>query len=296
MLDQHLVVFLTVAKKRNFSRAGEALRMSQPGVSQYVSALEEYYGAKLFDRTNKRVELTRAGEALLPFAETIVELHNRARQAIADLVGNVSGKIHIGTSYTIGEYILPLILARFTSDYPEVEIRVKIDNTEQVSRELEQYKLDIGLVEGKVTSGGLSVEPFLRDEMSVILPKYHRLASSRTVTLEDLMEETWLLREEGSGTRAVADEMFSCFGRFPSRRIILGSTQAIKESVAAGLGVSLLSTWAVGRDVEHGVLCTASVSGFDSSRMLSIVLPKSEFHTRAVLAFRALALRMVAGA
>src|ERR1700730_18036069 len=126
MLDAHLLVFITVAEKRNFSRAADALNLSQPAISRQIQTLEEYFGARLFERTNKRVELSLAGEVLLPYAQSIIDMHRQASQAVQDLTGMVTGKLQIGASLTIGEYILPRVLASFLKKYPIVESSVTI--------------------------------------------------------------------------------------------------------------------------------------------------------------------------
>ncbi|MGZ6503369.1 MAG: LysR family transcriptional regulator, partial [Tumebacillaceae bacterium] len=130
MITTHLLVFITVAEKKNFSRAAEALSLTQPAISQQIHTLEEYYGTKLFERTSKRVELTHAGETLFPFAKKILELEALGKDAINDLMGKVTGKLTIGATLTIGEYMLPHLIAEYTRRFPEVEVNVLVHNTE----------------------------------------------------------------------------------------------------------------------------------------------------------------------
>jgi len=288
MITSHLLVFVTVAEKKNFSRAAEALSLTQPAISQQIHTLEEYYGQKLFERTSKRVELTPAGETLLPYARQILNLSAVARDRVNDLVGKVSGRLSIGASLTIGEYLLPQLLAKYARLFPDVTISMKIANTEEIGQMVLDHTIDVGVVEGRLQHRHLELTPFAEDELILIAPLGHPLASRESVQAADLSRETFLLREEGSGTRVQAEEVLDALGVTPKRMIALGSTQTIKEGVEEGLGLAILSKWCVRKELRYETLVRLEVEGQRFPRPLQILEHTGRTYTRAVSEFIAL--------
>ncbi|MGB8956008.1 MAG: selenium metabolism-associated LysR family transcriptional regulator [Tumebacillaceae bacterium] len=285
MIAMHLVVFVTVAEKKNFSRAAEALSLTQPAISQQIHTLEEYYGTKLFERTSKRVELTRAGETLLPYAKHILDLTQVAKDAVNDLAGKVTGKLTIGASLTIGEYILPHMLAEYTKRFPDVEVSVLIANTEEIGVMALDHSIDIGVVEGKVQHRNLRLTPFLEDQMVLIAPPRHPLADAEEVSRDDLASQPFILREAGSGTRVVAEEVLHELGVHPAKVVSLGSTQSIKAGVEAGIGLAILSKWCVRKELRSGSLHQLRMPHFRFTRDLAVLEHTSRTQTRAVSEF-----------
>ncbi|MFC4768120.1 selenium metabolism-associated LysR family transcriptional regulator [Effusibacillus consociatus] len=280
-----LQVFVTVVEKKNFSRAAEALNLTQPAVSQQIHSLEDHYGVKLFERNSKRVEMTRAGEILYQYAAQILNLHQEAHQAINDLMGLVTGKLSIGASLTIGEYVLPKLLSVFTKQFPDVEASVSIGNTEVIADNTLNNRIDVGLVEGPVNPANLIITPFLEDEMVLIVPSGHNLALLNEVHTTDLTEETFIVREAGSGTRFVVEELFRTLEFHPKREIQFGSTQAIKNAVEAGLGVAFISKWSIQKELKLGTLAYVRMKGHSFPRPFSIIWKKGQFQSRAMKEF-----------
>jgi DNA-binding transcriptional LysR family regulator len=285
-----LLVFVTVVEKKNFSRAAEALNLTQPAVSQQIHSLEDYYQVKLFERNNKRVELTQAGELLYPYALQILRLHQEAYQSISDLLGLVTGKLTIGASLTIGEYVLPRLLAYFTKQYPDVEIAVTIGNTEMIAEYALTNRIDIGLVEGPVKPANLVISPFLEDELILIVPPYHRFASQSEVDVPDLENEIFIVREAGSGTRFALTEILHSLQIHSRRNIQFGSTQAIKEAVEFGLGVSFISKWSIQKELKLKSLYALRIKDHSLVREFSVLWKKDRFQSRAMLEFSKLTL------
>jgi DNA-binding transcriptional LysR family regulator len=281
MIAMQLLVFVTVAEKKSFSRAAEALNLTQPAVSQQIHTLEEHYGVKLFERTPKRVELTRAGETLLPYAKQILDLAAVARDALNDLMDKVTGRLTIGATLTIGEYILPPVLAAYARRFPDVELNVRIANTEEIGEMTLDHSIDVAVVEGRLLHRHLHLTPFLQDEMILLASPHHPLATNASITSDDLSAETFLLREEGSGTRAHAEEVLQALGITPRRIISIGSTQAIKEAVEAGMGFAILSKWCVRKALRDGTLVGLPLNGVRFLRPLSIALRSGRVQTRA---------------
>ncbi|SFH14720.1 DNA-binding transcriptional regulator, LysR family [Desulfotomaculum arcticum] len=281
MLEYQLLIFVTVAEKKNFSRAGEELNLTQPAISQHIHCMEEHYRAKLFDRSNRKVELTQAGQIVYSYAKQILALHQKAERDVTDLVELVTGKIVFGASMTIGDYVLPRLLGAFTKKFPAVELTMTIGNTALIYEHTLNGSIDIGLVEGPVEHDHLQVEPFLEDEMVLIVPANHALAEKNLVVPEDLRNQTFILREEGSGTRLAAENALRTMGLIPERIIQLGSTQAIKQAVEAGLGISFMSCWAIHKEVTLSTLKPLRNKDALVTREFYIIRNHTRFQSRA---------------
>ncbi|TRM11923.1 LysR family transcriptional regulator [Lentibacillus cibarius] len=285
-MDQHLHVFITVAERQNFSRAAEALHMTQPAVSQYIRTFEDNIGVRLLERTNKYVRLNKAGEIVYHHAKEIVSLYTRMQNLVDDLTNKASGSLSIGASYTFGEYVLPHIIAKMQQTYPEVQPTVTIGNTAEIADAVIRHQLDVGIVEGHFKKEQqLKIEPFAEDDMVIVAAPDHPLAARNdNVAMEELEDETWILREFGSGTREAADSVFQRHNMSPDKIMNIGSTQPIKEAVKAGLGISLLSQWAIQEELQHGDLQIVEVTGLPYRRRFSI-LTTSPFQTKALQVF-----------
>lgn len=280
-MDQQLLVFLKVAELQNFSRAAKELHMTQPAVSQHIQALEQKIGTTLLERTNKYVRLNRAGVIVYHHGVEIMQAYNRMSNLVNDLVFTGKGEVSIGASYTFGEYILPQIIAQLRSEYPLIVPKITIANTYTIAEMIDQQQLDIGIVEGHFKQETIKIEPLAEDNMFVIVSQNHRLANQTQIQLGDLQNDTWILREIGSGTREAAETMFTFYDFAPKEIMEFGSTQIIKESVEAGVGISLLSHWAVKKEVTLGSLKLLKVNGKPILRKFSVIRKNAEFYTKA---------------
>ncbi|MED1791328.1 LysR family transcriptional regulator [Brevibacillus nitrificans] len=281
-MDQQLRVFVTVADRQNFSRAAAELHMTQPAVSQYIQSLEKTIGTKLLERSNKYVRLNKAGEIVYHHAREILGLHTRMQNLVDDLMNTPSGRLTIGSSYTYGEYVLPHVVARMREHYPAITPTITIHNSTVIAEQVANRQLDVGIVEGEYVDDKMCIESFADDRMYLIVSPRHQLAGKEKLTLADLEAETWIVREDGSGTREAAEKMFRQLQIAPVRRMEFGSTQVIKESVEAGLGISLLSYWAIRKERKLGTLCTLKVAGTPVTRNFSLLTKSNEFHTKAL--------------
>lgn len=284
-MDRHLQVFVTVAEKQSFSRAAEEHHMTQPAVSQYIRLFEEMIGTRLLERNNKYVRLNKAGEIVYHYAKEILSLYTKMENLVGDLENKTNGPLSIGASYTFGEYVLPKMIANLLHKYPDIEPTVTIGNTAKIADLVATHQLDIGIVEGRFKGNELHEEVFALDLMVVIASPNHYLAQMKnTIELNDLEDETWIVRELGSGTREATDRLFKFFTTMPMKCMYFSSTQPIKESVEAGLGISLLSKWAVQKEIQNGDLITLNISGLPLSREFSMVT-KSQYRTKALDVF-----------
>ncbi|MCR2821627.1 LysR family transcriptional regulator [Lederbergia panacisoli] len=284
-MEQQLAVFVKVAEKKSFSRAAEELHMTQPAVSQYIQMFERELGTKLLERSNKYVRLNKAGEIVYHHAKEIIGLYTKMQRLVDDVTNKTSGPLSIGASYTFGEYVLPHIIAHTLEKYPLIKPTITIGNTKEIAELVSGHQLDIGIIEGGLKNSKLNIESFSEDEMYVFVASNHRLANKNAeIKVSELEDETWIVRENGSGTREATEQVFRIFDLAPKKRMEFGSNQLIKESVEAGLGVSLLSQWAIRKEVELGTLKILTIKGLPYTRQFSTIV-QTPFQTKAMESF-----------
>lgn len=281
-MDQSLLVFVTVAEKKSFTHAADALHMTQPAVSQYIQSLERNIGTKLLDRSNKYVQLNKAGEIVYHHANEIIGLYTQMQNLVDDTINKASGKLAIGASYTFGEYVLPHIVAYLKTQYPLIKPKITIANTTRISEWVANRQLDIGIVDGEVHHNNLPMEAFADDLMYIVATTNYPCVS-RNIT--DLKSETWIVREEASGTREATEKIFSELHFYPKNIMEFGSTQIIKESVQAGLGITLLSHCTIQKEVSLDILKVVDVLGTPFQRKFSLITPPTQFKTKATAVF-----------
>ncbi len=280
MMDDHkLKVFCIVAETKSFSRASEIIRLTQPAVSLQIQALEEMYGTKLFNRSGCVITLTKAGEMLYKYAKEINSLYAAAEKEIGGVTGLTKGIISVGASSTIGNYILPYVVADFKRKYPKVGVHLHIGNTKHVVDYLNAGNVDIGLVEGDVRKQKLVIEKLIPDELVLIMSPHHPWGRKAVVSIMSLTKEPLIFREEGSGTRQMIEKYFSKHGISPQQvkiALIMGSTESIKGAVEEGLGVSIVSRWAAKKEARYGSLKTATFKEEKFIRDFSLVRRKTK--------------------
>ncbi|SFK38668.1 DNA-binding transcriptional regulator, LysR family [Halobacillus dabanensis] len=236
-----LKTYVTAIDEKSFTKASELLNLSQPTVSAHIKNLERFFQTSLIDRSPKRFEVTATGELVYKRARQMLGVLEKAKAEVLEYHGQIGGNIHIGASYTVGEYIIPMILKAFDYKYPTVDLQVRIANSERINKEVQLHQLDVGLVEGKVADQGLRSFPFMEDEMVVIVPKHHPLNGCKKISFEDLQDHTWITREGGSGTRAMLDSMLESSNIRPRKLITIGSNHGVVQAVNEGIGLSFLS-------------------------------------------------------
>jgi DNA-binding transcriptional LysR family regulator len=288
MLAQKIRVFQAVATHLSFSRAAQELSLSQPGVSFHIKALEKEYGAELFERVGKRLYLTDAGRTLAGYAQRLSLLEEEARVAVQELKGLESGVLVVGASATIGIYLLPEVVGEFRKRHPGIKVSLRVGNKRHTIERLLHNELDFGLVAGPVTEPALVPEPYLDDELVVIVSPTHRFARAPIVYPGELRREPFLVREPGSGTQELMEERLSHLGIEPADTMQLGSTEAIKQAVAADLGISIASRYSVEAELASGRLCAANVPALMMQRRLLLLHHKDKRLSKTAVAFRLL--------
>lgn len=272
-----LRVFHVTAKVQSFTRAAEALFLTQPGISKYIKELEEYYGTRLFERMGKKVFLTQAGEILYGKTETIFNMIDQVKVEIDELQGLNRGILNIGASITIGIYILPGVLGRFRSMYPKIDVRLDIALSRQVAEMLLDNSIDFGFLGAPVHDDRLILSPFYEDELVLIVPGNHEWAQRDTIEPHDLMSCLFIFSGRGSGTRAVIEERFGRMGIALKNTMEFGHTEAVKKAVEAGLGVSIVSKATISREEHLGMLRTLNISGVNLQRTFYFAYRKEKY-------------------
>ncbi|MFN3594146.1 MAG: LysR family transcriptional regulator [Thiobacillaceae bacterium] len=287
MADRRLQVFYTVAKQLSFTKAAELLFMTQPAVTFQVKQLEEHFNTRLFERSHGKISLTPAGELALDYAERILNLTAEMEARISELTGQVSGPLLIGASTTIAEYMLPRLLGEFKQKHPETQARLTVANSETIERKVADHTLDIGLIEAPSHHPNLITQVCCEDELVMICAPFSELAKQSDVTPEQVAAHPYISRETGSGTRECIDEYFRSNGvNLDELNLVmeLGSREAIKGAVAAGLGVAIVSGTTVAKEVRLGELVAIPLNP-PLRRQLSLVYPQEKFRSKLLQSF-----------
>ncbi|MGE5617699.1 MAG: selenium metabolism-associated LysR family transcriptional regulator [Sphingomonadaceae bacterium] len=276
MADLRLKVFCKVAELGSFSKAGEALYLTQPGVTFHIKMLEEEVGTPLFVRQRSGISLTPAGETLLRYGKEILSLYEQMEREIHTLTGTVRGHLSIGVASIMGHYFMPRIIGAFKKGFPQVELTTHIGNSGDLLESLKNGDFDLAVVGGPIEVKGLAKELLVQDELVLIVPPDHRWAGLTQVEPVDLKREPFILREEGSSTRdTLAIHLKSKRIKLGDLKVVmtLGSTEAIKAAVQSGVGVSIVSNLAIGNELRLGLFKKVGIRGMHLSRSFYIVLP-----------------------
>ena len=286
---RQLHIFVAIAEQGSTTAASEAIALSQSAVSAALNELERLMDTQLFDRVGKRLVLNESGRILLQHARPLLDL---AEQIEASMDGNakILHSVRLGASTTIGNYVLPKLLLQLAQNQPEALVwntEISILNTAEICQQVAQFELDIGLIEGPCLNPMLQVQPWRSDEMVVVVSPQHPLAlvwaEVGRLDMPSLQAATWLLREQGSGTRAIADQMLlSVLGQY-ANSLELSSSEAIKRCALVGLGIACLSRWVVEEELLTGRLVVLEHVFPVTTRMCSWVCHQNKFFNQALL-------------
>lgn len=267
-----LKVFRAVAGHLNFRKAAEQLFLTQPAVTLQIKALENDLGVRLFDRSANRVSLTPQGSILLKYANKIAALVAQAGQELGAEAEQISGELSLGVSTTIAQYVLPRLIGAFLAEHPRVHLSLHSGNTEQIVELILGGKVSIGLIEGPARERGIHAEPFMQDELVLITPADF---APDHLAARELVTSNLLLREQGSGSRAVVETALVKKAGLKMKNfkqtMNLDSTEAIKSAVEAGLGIGFVSRWAICKELELGLLKEVNVRDLKITRHFSII-------------------------
>jgi DNA-binding transcriptional LysR family regulator len=281
-----LRTFLAVARHRGISRALGEIHLTQPAVSRQILGLEESLGTRLFVRKGRFLTPTEAGLILEQYAIRVFQVLDEAQEEIDGLKGLIRGHLRISAATTVGIYMIPDVLGEFKSEHPGIEINLSISNKEEVLRQVKDDLVDLGFAGLPIPYKELAWEPYMEDDMVLIVSPRHRLATRDSVTAKELSDEVVILRETGSGTREIVEGELRRAGLSLMNTMELGSTEGIKKAVAADLGISIVSSRAVTLEVMIGSLSTVRVSDLSFRHSIFMVYLRDKPLSSAVEGFR----------
>jgi DNA-binding transcriptional LysR family regulator len=286
-MDRRLQVFHAVAKHLSFTKAGEALSMTQPAVTFQIRQLEEYFGTRLFDRMHGHITLTTAGTVAVDYAERILALSAELETRLKEMGGQIAGPLLVGASTTIAEFLLPRVLGEFKLRFPDVVPRLFVANSLAVQDRIVERSLDLGFIEGDSHLPSLASEVCCEDELQVVCAPSHPLARQTSLSGESLIGHAYISREPGSGTREVIDHYLEKAG-VPSdsvRAVMeVSSPEALKSLVATGMGFSIMSRATVTKEIRLGILVQIPLAP-RMLRQMSAVFPKERLRSHLVSSF-----------
>lgn len=290
---RQLEIFVAISRTESVSRAAEALSLSQSATSTALSELERQFGLQFFDRVGKSLRINETGLQLLPRA---VELLDRAKEIENLLQGHAGfGQMKIGATLTVGNYLATILVARFLQEHPDSRIQLQVHNTSTIVQKIANHELDLGLIEGDCNHPDIEVQPWIADELVVFSAPDHPLANQRQVSLEQLLQEQWILREKGSGTRATFDRAFHGYHSRLKIRLELEHTEAIKRAVESGLGIGCISRLALKDAFRRGSLAPISTPNLDLGRFFYFLWHKQKYQTTGIREFLDLCKNLTAG-
>ncbi|MGE5653386.1 MAG: selenium metabolism-associated LysR family transcriptional regulator [Bacillota bacterium] len=280
--------FLTVLEKGSFSAAARELHLTQPAISLQIQSLENFFGTQLMVRAGKSIILTPSGEEVKLAIEEMLATVKRTRATIDRLNQSVQGRLVVAASTIPGEYLLPRIVGGFKLKYPQAQLLLEVDDTQNTVTKVIEQRADLGMIGAEVSDPKLSCIPVAQDELVVIAHPEHPLARCQHVAPEQLQEANWVARELGSGTRAVTEELLRQIGLEPSNLCVmleLGSSQALISAVAAGVGLAFCSRLAADSALKLGQIVELSVEGSPFVRPLFVVYHRNHFQSRVMTEF-----------
>ena len=272
-----LEVFCKVVELKSFTLAAEAVLLTQPTVSEHIRSLEQELEQRLFDRMGRLVEATPVGLVLYRYARKILRTRQEAVQAVARYSGSLVGRVTIGCGTIPGTHILPRLIGRFRHDYPSIKLTLRISGSQNISRKVREGELDFGFVGARWNDSGLSWSEMFHDELVLVVHPDHPWLQRDSVTLAEVIREPFILREHGSGTRKVFSRILEENGLRESEVeevAEIGSTAAIKEAVKEGMGVSILSSYALRDDISCGRLAVVPIKDQSLKRPFYLVRRK----------------------
>jgi DNA-binding transcriptional LysR family regulator len=263
---RHLETFCRVAELKSFSKAADDLFLTQPTISGHILSLEQSLSLRLFDRRNREVRLTKAGEVFLEYASKILSSRKDLLNALSEFSHGIRGELSLGASTIPGEYLLPKLMGDFKKEHPHFVISLKIADTKEIVQYVLQDNVEFGIIGAKLNHPSLHYEKYEVDEIIVVAPPDHPLVRKKRVNVEELLKEPWIIREDGSGTQMAVERALRRKGKSLKQFNVvmeMGSTSSVKGGVKAKLGLAFLSQRATGEELDQGSLSQIDVEGIE---------------------------------
>lgn len=276
MFDFRLQVFRTVAKRLSFTKAAEELYITQPAVTKHIHELERHFKLKLFERNGNKIQLTNAGKILLQHTNTLLTVYRNIEFDMNDLVQKHSGKLRIGASTTVAQYVIPQMLASFRQKYKEIKVSLTSGNTEQIEKALLSNEIDVGIIEGKAKNKSIQYTSFLKDEIVLVSNTNHPVTRKESIRLEELKTIPLLMREPGSGTLEVIAHALKKAGiklKELNIEMQLNSTESIKSYLLHSASAAFVSTHAILKELQNNECSIIDVKGLAVERDFYFIQP-----------------------
>ena len=279
MFDFRLKVFHTVAKRLNFTKAADELCITQPAVSKHIQEIENYFQLKLFDRNGTKIKLTEAGEILLQYTNQIFTLYGNLEFELNTLNERHNGKLRIGASTTIAQYVLPPLLADFHKKFADITVTLIINNTEQIEQALQNKDIDFGIIEGQSKNTSFKYTVFIKDEIVLVANMNHPAAKKEMIQIDELLKTPLLIREPGSGTLEVIAHALKPFDIKISQlntEMQLGSTESIKSYLLHSDCMAFLSIHSILKELKNKEITIIDVNGLMIERNFHFIQSHGE--------------------
>jgi DNA-binding transcriptional LysR family regulator len=279
-MDLHkLAVYCKVIELKSFTRAAEAMLLSQPTISEHIRALEQEVGQRLINRLGREIKASEAGNILYGYARKMLRLQQEALEALGHYSGNLAGRMAIGAGTIPGAYILPKKIGAFKKSYPDITIILRIAGSRTIANEILSGELEMGILGAQWRENGLTWQEIFNDELILAVAADHPWAKQPQITLQQLTTEPFLMRDHSSGTRRALGRILEQHGLNPSHLNVvaeMGTTEAIRQSIKASIGISILSSQAVKDDIAHGSLVQVAIEGVKMIRPFYMVTRKNQ--------------------
>lgn len=280
-----LRTYIRVVETQNLSRTADEFNISQPAVTKQIQALEDYYGVLLLERSGRRLRTTEAGETLYHCAREIIKAMDKTDKAMQEAAESHRGNISLGASTIPGQYILPALIKEFKEKHPHIAISMDIADSEKIFTRVSERDLDVGIVGAWLSSRKVDGFKLMDDQLMAVIPANHVLAKQKEVSIQNLLNEKWIFREKGSGTRKAIEELLAVKGvRKEDLHIYIeaGSTEAVLASVESGMGISIVSRWAVeGLHNRRGIKALPIRDGI-KERSFYVIYPRQKTRRKSV--------------
>lgn len=273
---RQLEAFISVVDNGGFSAASRVLHLSQAAVSERIANLEYTVGMRLLDRSPREIRITSVGRRFYTLARQLLEHREAVRLELSELAGVVRGTLNIGASNIPGEYILPSLLPRFCTEHPQVELNMRIHDSNEIMEYVHSGEVEVGVIGARPAEKYFSVEQLWNDRLLLVVPGNHRLAGRKRINLGEIADDSFIMREHGSGTRKLLEAVLANTQiEQPPVTATLGSTTAVKQAVIGGLGVTITSERAVRREVADGLLAAIEVEGLQFERKFLLITDRN---------------------
>ncbi len=288
MENFRLKVFRSVARHLSFTKAANELFITQPAITKHIQSLEREYGLRLFNRKGNKIYLTQAGNVLLEYSNKIFNLELRLENDLNKFKDNLTGKLRLGASTTIAQYVIPQVISKFHEKYPHVKLTLHSGNTEQIAELLNKGEIDLGIVEGKVKSRDIHYIRFLSDELVAATSSKNNLLKKDGISFKELITLPLIMRERGSGTLEVIEHALKARKiKLLSLNIVmyLGSTEAIKRYLENDNSIGFISTRAIERELKQGTLKIVKIRDFKIIRSFDFIILQGSDPTNTAAQF-----------